>query len=116
MEDALDVSTNNLIGRVVWYSQEGNLVARVISFMNGEIGFLACIVIPVLVVCGMTLHHSMMSIQKDIAELRRLELQKQRKKELEKVNQKTDLHIETEEELRARLRAEIRKELGLEDE
>lgn len=116
VEDALDVSNNNLIGRVIWYSQEGNFVARVISFMNGEIGFLSCIVIPVLIICGMTLHHSMMSIQKDITELRKLELQKQQKKKSEKTSIYDDLHIETEEELRARLRAEIRKELGLEDE
>lgn len=111
VEDALYVSSSNLIGKVTWYSQEGNIIAKVISFMNGQIGFLACIVVPVLVVCGLTLHHSMINIQKEIAELRRLEIESQRDK-IEDVKE----HQETEEELRARLRAEIRKELGLEDE
>lgn len=111
VEDALYVTSYNLIGKVTWYSQEGNIIAKVISFMNGQIGFLSCVVIPVLVVCGLTLHNSMVNIQKEIAELKRLEIESDRQK-LEESNK----YQETEEELRARLRAEIRKELGLEDE
>lgn len=116
IEDALYVTSQNLIGKVTWYSQEGNIIAKVISFMNGQIGFLACIVIPVLLVCSLALHHSMMNIQRELAELRRLEIENERRKKLEEIHDIQLTRTETEEELRARLRAEIRKELGLDDE
>ena len=111
--DALYVTSSNLIGRVTWYSGQGNIVAKVISFMSGQIGFLACIVIPVLLLGSLTLHHSMTSIQKELAYLQQLELENERKKQLRAIKEEVN---ETDEELRARLRAEIRKELGLENE
>lgn len=111
--DALYVTSSNLIGRVTWYSGQGNIIAKVISFMSGQIGFLACIVIPVLLFGSLTLHHSMTSIQKELAYLRQLELENERKKQLKAIKEEVN---ETDEELRARLRAEIRKELGLDDE
>lgn len=111
--DALYVTSSNLIGRVTWYSGQGNIVAKVISFMSGQIGFLACIVIPVLLLGSLTLHHSMTSIQKELAYLQQLELENERKKRLKAIKEEVS---ETDEELRARLRAEIRKELGLDDE
>ena len=109
VEDALYVTENNLIGRVTWYSTDQDLIAKVISFMSGKIGFLACIVIPVLLVCGFALKESMKNIQLELEELRRIEAGLH-KKEVVVESQETD------EELRARLRAEIRKELGLDDE
>lgn len=103
-EDALYVTESNLLGKVVWYSSESNIIAKVISFMNGKIGFLACIVLPVLLICVFVLRESMNNIQKELIELRRLENETHKKK-----------HQETEEELKARLRKEIRKELGLDE-
>ena len=114
IEDALYVTSSSLIGRVTWYSGAENIVARVISFMSGQVGFLACIVIPVLLICSLSLHHSMSSIQKELAYLQKIELENERKKQLKAI-QKEEIR-ESDEELKARLRAEIRKELGLDDE
>ena len=116
IEDALYVTSSNLIGKVSWYSNQGNIVAKVISFMSGQIGFLACIVIPVLLLGSLALHHSMVNIQKELAILQQLELEHERNKQLKQETQDVVLHSEeTEEELKARLREEIRKELGLDE-
>lgn len=103
-EDALYVTKEKLLGKVVWYSSESNIIAKVISFMNGKIGFLACIVLPVLLISGLVLRESMVNIQRELMELKNLENEVHKKK-----------HQETEEELKARLREEIRKELGLDE-
>lgn len=105
VEDALYVTEDNLLGKVVWVSSDSNIIAKVISFMSGKIGFLACIVLPVLLICGIALKDSMNNIQKELADLRRLEIETQLQKQKE-----------AEEAYKERLRAEIRKELGLDEE
>ena len=112
VEDALYVTEKNLIGKVTWYSQDKDIMASVISFMSGKIGFLSLIVIPVLLISSIALKESMKSIKHDMYELRRLEIEAARRKQEE---QQKQMLLEADEELIARLRAEIRKELGLDD-
>lgn len=50
------VEENNLIGKVIWYTGKEGFFNKVLSFMSGKIGFLAVIVIPVLVIAGLILH------------------------------------------------------------
>ncbi len=54
--DRYDVEEGNLIGKVIWYSGGEGFFNKVLSFMSGKIGFLAVIVIPVLVIAGLILH------------------------------------------------------------
>ena len=120
VEDTLSVAENNLIGKVVWYSEDSNIVTNVISFLSGKIGFLAVIVLPVLLVCALILRDNMRKIQQEMRELERLQLavmyaQKAKKEQVVFFAIDEDEEMESEEELRARLRAEIRKELGLDD-
>ena len=132
VSDALYVTEQNLIGKVTWYSQEGDIMANVISFMNGKMGFLALVVLPVLVISALVMRESMRSIQEEIMELRRLERQayldehkemdddddliERMKKEIREELGLSEPPEETEEELIARLKREIREELGLTDE
>lgn len=102
VEDALYVTDENLIGVVTAYSSDSDLIASMISFMTGKIGFLSCIVLPVLLVSAMIMKESMQSINREIRELKRLEkMQKQTKP------------MEEDQELIERLKKEIREELGL---
>ena len=65
--DPYYVDASNLIGRVVWYSGTKNLINDVLSFLSGEIGFLVCIVLPILVVSGMVMQSAVKNLQKDLA-------------------------------------------------
>ena len=113
VEDAFYVTENNFIGKVVWYSTSQDFFAEIISFMSGQIGFLGCIVFPVLLICGLVLRESLGNIKKDIRALKDLEIETAQKRQLELIE---IIKKEQEEELIARLKDEIRKELGLDEE
>lgn len=68
--DQYYVDASNLVGRVTWHSGEEVFLTDMISFLSGKIGFLACIVIPLLVVAGVIFHGAVRNIQKDIIYLR----------------------------------------------
>ena len=65
------MTRGNLVGKVVWYSGEKNLLAEAIGFVTGKIGFLSCIVIPVLLISGVLLRDSVKDIQKEIQDVRK---------------------------------------------
>ena len=44
------VDENYLIGKVVFYTGENNVFAMILRFITGEVGFLACIVLPSLLI------------------------------------------------------------------
>lgn len=102
VEDGFYVTDDNLIGKVIWYSGSANLLAKALSFMNGSVGFLSCIVVPVLIVCIFVMRESMISITKELKELKRLEASG---------NVREIVLDETEEEMKERLRKEIMQEL-----
>lgn len=75
--DLYYVEQENLIGRVVWYSKEESVVTNIVSFLGGGLGFLACILIPVLVIAGMVLSNTVRSLQRELSQA---ESQLERKK------------------------------------
>lgn len=105
VEDALYVTNENLIGVVTAYSTDSDLIANMISFMTGKLGFLSCIVLPVLLVSAMIMKESMQSINREIRELKRLEAMQAQK----------TVSIEEDQELIERLKREIREELGIDE-
>lgn len=64
----------DLVGKVTWYSGEDSMINDILSFLSGQIGFLVCIVFPVLMVSGLILQSSVKNLQKDLA-LARKELE-----------------------------------------
>lgn len=113
VEDAFYVTEHNFIGKVVWYSGSESLISQIVMFMGGKLGFLACIVFPVLLICGLIMRESLGNIQADIKNLKQLEIETAQRRQQELIEL---VKKEQEEELKARLRAEIRKELGLDEE
>lgn len=67
VSDTQYVTAANLIGKVVWHSREGSSFAVFISWLTGKIGFLACIVLPVLLICGIVLRDSVKGIRTELA-------------------------------------------------
>ena len=71
VSDADPVGADALIGRVVWHSGKESFFTDTLSFFTGKIGFLACIVFPVLLIVGLILQHSVKGLY---AEIRRVQL------------------------------------------
>lgn len=68
--DRYYVDETNLIGRVTWHSGKESALSDMLSFLTGKVGFIACIVIPLLVVSGLIFQGAVQNIQKDITQLR----------------------------------------------
>lgn len=64
--DAYFVDQNYLIGKTVYYTKEGNLFAGILSFLTGKVGFLACIVIPCLLIGGLTMRDCVKSLREEM--------------------------------------------------
>ncbi|MBQ7646831.1 MAG: signal peptidase I [Clostridia bacterium] len=53
--DPYYVTNDNLIGRVVWYTGKEGVFTRLLAFITGKFGFIALIVLPILLIGGMIL-------------------------------------------------------------
>jgi len=53
--DALPVLESNLIGKVIAYTGQENVLADIMSFLTSGMGFMICIVLPCLWICGLIL-------------------------------------------------------------
>ncbi len=69
--DTNPVDAQNLIGRVVWHTKERNGATNMLSFLGGNIGLLACVVFPVLLIAGLILQSAVRSIHKEMEEAMR---------------------------------------------
>ena len=102
--DGSYVDAGNLIGKVVYATGDGNIVAYLIQFLTSEVGFLICIVLPCLAIGLMILRDTVGSMKKEIDTL---------KKELDEPEKpkKADLAQEMGQEAYGQLCEQLRKEL-----
>lgn len=105
--DGFLVSQTNFVGKVVWHTGASSVLSSVFSFFSNKIGFLACIVIPILLLGGL--------LMKDCVSNIRLELQKA----MDELERETiappeplvELTEEERNEMYERIRAELIEEL-----
>jgi signal peptidase len=64
--DILPVEQSNLIGKVIIYTGEQNVLADIMSFLTSGMGFMICIVLPSLWICGLILRDCVGNIQKEL--------------------------------------------------
>ena len=64
--DGYYVTEKNLIGKVSVYTKEGNLLAKIYAVVTTQIGFLSCIVFPILLVASFIMRGSVNSIRKEL--------------------------------------------------
>ena len=64
--DGYLVGQNNLVGKVVWYTGDDSALASIFSFFTNEIGFLACIVFPGLLLLGLILKDCVKNIREEL--------------------------------------------------
>ncbi|MBE7001738.1 MAG: signal peptidase I [Ruminococcaceae bacterium] len=64
--DRYYVTSENLIGKVAWHTKEGNLMAALMGFLTNKVGFLICVLVPILLVAGFILKNCVQNIRKEM--------------------------------------------------
>lgn len=64
------VPESQVVGRVIWTSGSETLFTDMLSFMTGKIGFLACVVFPVILAAGLILQKSVRDLRREIYNVR----------------------------------------------
>ena len=89
--DPYYVESENLLGRVTWYSKKDGVFNKMLDFLSGKIGFFAIIVIPIMLVAGLILQGVQKNIKgelnKTVAQLTKAEKEKAKKAEKTKKTQ-----------------------------
>ena len=100
--DGYLVTSTNFVGKVTWYTGQNSMMAKVFSVFTNKVGFLACIVIPCLLLSSF--------IMKDCVSKMHLELE-QAMRELEKTPVRKDPLVNMSQEDRDAMYERIRSEL-----
>ena len=116
--DAQPVTQDNLIGRVIWHTGDGSKMAGIVAFLTSDYGFLACIVLPVILVAVWIFRDAAKNIRKEIQLVEeQLEQQEKEKKEkdaaaaAQSAEESAPLSQEEYEQLYAQIAEELRKEM-----
>ena len=60
------VTQNNLVGKVIWHTGDGSLLADIFAFFTNQVGFLGLIVFPCLLLAGLILRDSVNNIRAEM--------------------------------------------------
>ncbi len=105
-EDANCVSEAQLIGRVIWHTGDGSTMAQILQFLTSDFGFLACILLPVVLIAIWICRDAVKSMKKAVAAVEQ-QLQEQEKK----ARQAAALSEQEYAQMYDRIAKEVRKEL-----
>ena len=64
--DGYFVDRDNIIGKVIWHTGDGSMLATVFALFTNKVGFLGCIVIPCLLFAGMILKDCVGNIHREL--------------------------------------------------
>ena len=65
--DVLPVLQSNLIGKVIAYTGQNNVLADIMSFLTSGPGFMICVVLPCLWICGLILQECVGNIRQELS-------------------------------------------------
>lgn len=108
--DGYFVDQMNFVGKVVWHTGDGSVLANILSLFTSKIGFLGCIVFPSLLLAALILKDSVSSIQQDL-NLILEEAQRQPQKPSWEDDPLCGMTQEEYNEMYERIRAELMEEL-----
>lgn len=64
--DGYYVDQSNFVGKVIWHTGDGSVLANILSLFTSKIGFLGCIVFPSLLLAALILRDSVNSIRNEL--------------------------------------------------
>jgi len=60
------VTSDNLVGKMIWRSNGENLFSKISKFFSSKLGFLACIALPCLLLASVVMKSSISNMRKDL--------------------------------------------------
>jgi signal peptidase len=106
--DSYYVSQDNMIGKVIWFAGENNVLTTAFSFFTNKVGFLGCIVVPCLLLAGLVLRNCVNNIHSELAMSKDEEMAMP---QVEGSNPTVSMTSQEYEEMIHRIRAELTEEL-----
>lgn len=106
--DTADVDADHFIGKVIWYSGGGSLLASIASLFSGNIFFLGCVIFPILLLSGIVLRDSVRSIRDELVEAEKEATEEQEKQQNDPLGGMTQAEFD---EMYERIRTETIEEL-----
>lgn len=111
--DATLVSEKQLIGRVTNYTGDGSKMAEIIRFLTSDFGFLACIILPVVLIAIWIFKDAIKNMKEAIvAANKQLDEQKGQNPEPISEQEYTELYKKVEEELRKEMQNNVQNNCG----
>ena len=108
--DGYFVDQTNFVGKVIWHTGDGSVLANVLSLFTSKIGFLGCIVFPSLLLSAMILKDSVSNIRQELQMVLEME-QLQHQNETWENDPLCGMTQEEYNEMYERIRAELMEEL-----
>ena len=66
VSDVFLVNQGNFVGKVIWYTGDGSMLASIFSFFTNKVGFLGCIVFPCLLLAGLIMKDCVANIRNEM--------------------------------------------------
>ena len=107
--DGYLVDSTNFVGKVIWHTGDGSVLATVLSLFTSKIGFLGCIVFPALLLAALILKDSVSSIRQELQLV--LEMERQQQQPSWEDDPLCGMTQEEYNEMYERIRAELMEEL-----
>ena len=108
--DGYLVNAGNFVGKVIWHTGNGSMLATIFSFFTNKIGFLGCIVFPCLLLAGLILKDTVTNIRAELQQAM-IDLEEAEKAADWENDPLCGMTQEEYNEMYERLRAEIMEEL-----
>ncbi|MBQ6718925.1 MAG: signal peptidase I [Oscillospiraceae bacterium] len=109
--DGYFVEQTNFVGKVIWHTGDGSVLANILSLITSKIGFLGCIVFPSLLLSAMILKDCVGNIRQELQMALEMEQMQQRQKEAWEDDPLCGMTQEEYNEMYERIRAELMEEL-----
>lgn len=109
VSDGFFVDRINFVGKVIWHTGDGSVLANVLSLFTSKIGFLGIIVFPALLLSALILKDSVLSIRQELQLV--LEMERQQQIQSWESDPLCGMTQEEYNEMYERIRAEIMEEL-----
>lgn len=111
--DPRTVTENQLVGRVEHYTGDGNIMAELIQFLTSDFGFLACIILPVLLIAGWIFRDAIKGIKEAIdAANKQLEEQKSAPAPVLSEQEYAEIYQKVEQELRKEMEQDVQEDIA----
>ena len=102
----------SFVGKVVWHTGDGSILANLVALFTSKIGFLGCIVLPVLLLAALILKDSVSGIQQQLQLILEMEQQAQTQEDRSWENDPLcGMTPEEYQQMYERIRAELMEEL-----